>query len=418
MSRYLYIVVLVVAGEMVFSLPIHTARFFRPTMLEVFGFTNTQLGDLFAVYGIAAMAGYFPGGALADRFTARLLLTLSLVATAAGGLYMATIPTATGMAWLYGFWGVTTIFLFWGALIRATREWGGNTSQGTAFGVLEGGRGLVAATVSLLLVGVLASFMPEDAATASDEQRREGFRMVVLGYSLVTLLAGALTWLFVPVADASHRMHHNPFPNMLRVMARPVIWAQALIVVCAYCALKASDNYTLYLVQVMGFDEVEGARIGTWGAYIRPVAAVTAGLIADRFDAARSVIAIFIVAALAYVVLGIAAPESSWHVVIYLNLGITLAMIFAIRGVYFALLEETHTPHKMTGAAVGLVSVVGFTPEIFFAPIAGRILDATPGIGGFHDLFLLLAAIMVSGIVAVLWLIALKRNILRREGVN
>ena len=62
---------LVVAGEIVFGLPFHTARFFRPTLLEVFGFTNTQLGDLFAVYGITAMISYFPGGALADRFPAR-----------------------------------------------------------------------------------------------------------------------------------------------------------------------------------------------------------------------------------------------------------------------------------------------------------------------------------------------------------
>jgi MFS family permease len=68
MSRYLYIVILILAGEMVFGLPFGTARFFRPTMLDVFGFTNTQLGDLFAVYGITAMLSYFPGGAIADHF--------------------------------------------------------------------------------------------------------------------------------------------------------------------------------------------------------------------------------------------------------------------------------------------------------------------------------------------------------------
>ena len=43
---------LILAGELVFGLPFHTARFFRPSMLEVFGFTNTQLGDLFALYGM------------------------------------------------------------------------------------------------------------------------------------------------------------------------------------------------------------------------------------------------------------------------------------------------------------------------------------------------------------------------------
>ena len=86
MRRVLHIMVLILAGEMIFSLPFHTARFFRPTLLEAFDFSNTELGDAFAVYGICAMLAYFPGGALADRYPARKLISASLLATAAGGL--------------------------------------------------------------------------------------------------------------------------------------------------------------------------------------------------------------------------------------------------------------------------------------------------------------------------------------------
>jgi sugar phosphate permease len=83
-------VTLVLAGEIIFGLPFHTARFYRPTLLEAFEFTNTELGDVFAVYGVMAMIAYFPGGVLTDRFSARFLLTASLAATAIGGFYMAT----------------------------------------------------------------------------------------------------------------------------------------------------------------------------------------------------------------------------------------------------------------------------------------------------------------------------------------
>ena len=55
---------------------------------------------------IVAMLAYYPGGALADRFPVRHLLAASLVATAAGGGYLATIPGPTGLALLYGFWGL------------------------------------------------------------------------------------------------------------------------------------------------------------------------------------------------------------------------------------------------------------------------------------------------------------------------
>ena len=417
-SRYLYIAVLIVAGEVIFGLPFHTARFFRPTMLEVFGFTNTQLGDLFALYGVAAMLSYFPGGAIADHFSARGLLSASLIATATGGLFMATIPGAGGMAVLYAFWGFTTIFLFWGALIRATREWGGDAEQGVAFGLLEGGRGAVAAVVASLLVAVLAFYMPEDATLATDEERRRGFQGVILGYSLVAFLTGLLTWFLIRPPEGEAVRRGNPLPNMAAVIRLPVVWAQALVIICAYCTYKGVDYYTLYLVQVMGLDEVEAARLASWGAYIRPVGAILAGLIADRFNAANAIGVTFGILAVTYAALSVLLPGSAGHAVIYANLAIGLFAVFALRGIYFALLQETRTPRHITGAAVGLISVVGYTPEIFFAPIAGRLLDADPGVGGFHDLFALLAAIMVAGIVVVGWLTWLKRNRSRREPVS
>ena len=82
MPRYLLMLTLVFAGEIIFGLPFHTARFFRPTWLESFGFTNTELGDVFAVYGVTAMLAYFPGGALADRFSARSAVNKAKVAAA------------------------------------------------------------------------------------------------------------------------------------------------------------------------------------------------------------------------------------------------------------------------------------------------------------------------------------------------
>jgi len=401
---------LIIAGEMVFGLPFHTARFFRPTFLEVFGFTNTQAGDLFALYGITAMIAYFPGGALADRYPARTLLTASLFATAAGGFYMATIPSALSMALLYAFWGVTTIFLFWGALIRATREWGGQSSQGVAFGVLEGGRGLAAALVSTLALAVFAAIMPENVGLASDEVRRAGMRSIILVYSFAAIAAGILVWLTVPVPDPTSYKRSNPLHGMGVVLRRPVIWAQAAIIICAYCGYKGLDNYSLYAVQVLGMDEVRGAALSTYGAWVRPFAAVIAGLVADRWNAARTIGVAFVVLITSYCLLGISAPDAATLNVVYANLFVSFFAVFSLRGIYFALLEENRTPAFLTGAAVGLVSLVGYTPEIFFAPIAGRILDANPGLVGFQHYFLFLAAIAAIGVVAVLWLLRLRRG--------
>ena len=410
LRRVLFITTLVIAGEMVFGLPFHIARFFRPTMLDVFGFTNTQLGDIFAIYGITATLSFFPGGALADRFSARRLLTLALIATSAGGLYMSTIPGAAQMAVLYGYFGVTTIFLLWGALIRATREWGGDTSQGVAFGTLEGGRGLIAALIAGAGVLLLAFYMPEDASLASDAERRAALRSVILLYSAVAFAAGLLVWFVVPDSDTATLSARNPFLGMLEVINRPLIWAQAAIVISAYCLFKGTDYYSLYAQKAFAMDEVEAARITAYGAYARVFAAIAAGFIADRFSAARSILVTFTVLALTFLALGAITPALVGTTVIILGAAITLCGVFALRGIYFALLEETRTPRHVTGAAVGLVSVVGFTPDIFFAPIAGRILDADPGIEGHMNLFVLLAAVAAAGVGTAIWLMRLQRN--------
>jgi sugar phosphate permease len=121
---------LIASGEMVFALPFVVARVFRPTLLDVFGLTNLQLGTAFSVYGVVAMASYFPGGPLADRFSARHLIIAGLLATALGGGIFATIPSLGPLTVVYGFWGLTTTLLSWAATLRAARAWGGEDSIG------------------------------------------------------------------------------------------------------------------------------------------------------------------------------------------------------------------------------------------------------------------------------------------------
>jgi nitrate/nitrite transporter NarK len=403
-------VTLVLAGEIIFGLPFHTARFYRPTLLEAFEFTNTELGDVFAVYGVMAMIAYFPGGVLTDRFSARFLLTASLAATAIGGFYMATYPGPLGMALLYGYWGVTTILLFWAALIRATREWGGKSLQGRAFGVLEGGRGVAAALFATVGVAVLAWYLPENAALVSNEERRAAFRGVILLYSFAAIAVAMLTWLVIPPGKQSADSSQNLFHGATIVLTRPLVWAQAAVIICAYCGYKGLDNYSLYAVQVLGMNEVEGARLAAYGSYIRPFAAIAAGLVADRWSASKTIGLCFSILLLTYAMLSITLPVGTGLSLIYGNIFVSFCAVFALRGVYFALLEENKTPPFLTGTVTGMVSFVGYTPEIFFAPVTGRILDATPGIGGHQNYFMFLAGVAAVGIIVVVLLLRLQRS--------
>lgn len=395
---------LVIAGEAIFGLPFHVARFFRPTLLAGLAISNTELGGLFAAYGVIAALCYFPGGLLADRFPARRLMCASMVLTACGGLWLATLPGLGALLFVYAGFGVTTILLFWAALIRATRSWGGAQRQGAAFGALDGGRGLFAAALASLAYLPFRAAFTGDPAAATAAERVQALQSVFLVYTAATFAAAALVWWIVPDDDdiADPRRARLDLRRVAAVLADPTIWLQALIVLAAYCAYKGLDNYSLFVMQIHGVDEVEAAKITVWSAWIRPFAALGAGLLADRVRPTRAALLCLAALVLAYITLAAARSGSG---LVWAELAVTCAAAFGLRGVYFAIMDEARVPAASTGAAIGLISMIGFTPEIFVAPISGWLLDRSPGLTGHHHIFLMLTAVALVGLLAALALV-------------
>lgn len=353
-----------------------------------------------------AMIAYFPGGLVADRFQARKLMTISLLATAAGGFIFAQLPQHNTLAVLYAYWGVTTIFAFWAPMIRATRFWGGNLSQGKAFGLLDGGRGLMAAATASLAVFILSQMMPSDLSQLTHSERSLALQSVIYFYSLMTLLAALFIWLFIPsenpaqAPDKKSATTQLPFiSTVTQVIKQPVVWCQAGIVLTAYCCFKGLDYFSIYATSVLKYNEVEAAAMVSSASYLRPVGALIAGVLADKFGASRVISWSFGLLLLCYAIFGLSTPDSGWSDWIFANILLTFFAAFAIRGVYFALLEETKISGHLTGTSVGIISLLGFTPDIFFAPIIGRLLDASPGVAGFQHCFALLAFIAIAGII-------------------
>ena len=141
---------LIIAGEAIFLLPFIVMRVFKPIIRDVFRISDFAIGEAQALYGITALLSYFFGGFIADKWEARKLLSISLILTSLGGVAMASIPSVTIFKIVYALWGVSTIFLFWAALIKATRQWGTQNNQGLSFGLLDGGRDYLQHALPLL----------------------------------------------------------------------------------------------------------------------------------------------------------------------------------------------------------------------------------------------------------------------------
>ncbi len=403
-------VALIFAGEAVYALPFHITRFFRPTVLEVFNLTATELGAAQGVYGVVAMLAYFPGGPLADRFPARKLLAFSLWSTALGGVYMARFPDYQGSMWVWAFFGVTTILLFWAALIKATRDWGGSDQQGRAYGLLDGGRGLLAAALASIGVMIFGMSFPDGAAAATLAEKEEALLLVISGYTIVTALTGVFVWFGIPDIDpaqaAGASVKQRPpvksppvFNHIIEVLKIPAVWMQAVILLCAYVGFKGFDNYSLFAVQAYGMDAVDAAAVVALGSWVRPVAALGAGLLGDRFNVSRMLLVSFVLLLASNLVFAVSTPAAGLVWLLVGNILIASTAIFAMRGLYFALFEEARVPPLMTGTAVGLVSIVGYTPDIFVALVAGILIDRNPGVLGHQHFFMFLAVFAAIGTI-------------------
>ena len=149
-------------------------------------------------------------------------------------------------------------------------------------------------------------------------------------------------------------------------------------------------------------------------SYIRVVSAIAAGFIVDRFSASKVILFLFGVLIVSYSILATVLPSANTLILIYPNIIITFMAVFGLKGVYFALLQETKTSANLTGTSVGLISVIGYAPDAFFNSITGRILDANPGAKGHQNFYFFLAAFSILGLLATIGLILHKKSIHKR----
>ena len=411
-GRMLTMFSLIIAGEAIFTLPFHITRYFRHTFVDVFDFSQTQLGTLQSTYGVIAMVAYIFGGPLADRFPARKLLAFALLVTGSTGFYLLKIPSYGEMQWIYAFWGMSTILPFWAALIRATREWGGHDKQGEAFGILDGGRGLIAAIMATLALFFFSRFFPA-VGDATLEQKTAALRSTIYLYTTVCFVAATFVWLFVPEPtpkEVSDRAAQRKQGHLLQVLRMPTVWLQAFIIIGAYCVYKGGDFYSQFARDVWGWSDVHAARISALSVWVRPVAAIGAGLIADRITSSRVIIGCFVLTALTYISFIATPPNESMAWLFWANVLATCTGMFALRGIYYALLEESSIPPIMTGTAVGVIAFIGYTPEIFIPLLGGALIDHWNGqLTGYQVLFAFLCLVSIASILATLLLRKMNR---------
>ena len=382
------------SGGIIYLLPFLREVYYIP-LQRALHLNNTQLGVLMSVFGATSLITYFPGGWLADRFSPRKLMTLSLVLTGLAGFYFASFPSYMVSIFIHAFWGVTTSLTFWSAMIKVTRNWAPASEQGKAFGILEGGRGIAEVASSTIFLAVFAKLGSGD----------HGLSWVIILFSLVNILLGVMAWLVI--SDTVERDPESVktkrrigIQSVLQVLKMPIVWLISAVILAAYSAYWGSYYFTPYATDVFLMSFVFGGAIGVGKMWLKPLAAVGAGFLSDRTGISKAVAVSFLILIFSFGVFILTPGSPRLVAILIVNTAIASLAIYALRGIYFALLEEGRVPLAVTGTAAVIVSVVGFTPDVFMPMVGGVLLDRFPGVQGYRFLFLVIAALCLLGLAA------------------
>ncbi len=177
-----------------------------------------------------------------------------------------------------------------------------------------------------------------------------------------------------------------------------------VIILCAYFGYKMTDLFSQYAEQVMQYNKIEAAKVGTSLLYLRPIIGVVIGALADRTRASLWIVISCLLMLITSGVFTSGIINNSSTLLFMLSIGTMALGVYSARVLYFATLEKSKIPLALTGTAVGFISIVGYTPDIFAGPLMGYFLDKNPGAIGLQHSFGIMMLFSLVGFVAVFWL--------------
>jgi MFS family permease len=282
--------------------------------------------------------------------------------------------------------------------------WGGTAKQLRAFAYLDGGRGLIAALLGTLGVAVFGSMLTEGIDKVDVNGKRDAFELVIQIISTIVVIVGLLCLIFLKSKDNSDEGISDKIglAQLSEVLKIPSVWYLMVIILCAYFAYKVTDIASLYANEVMKYDEIQSANLATFLLFMRPVVGLAIGLLASSIKSTKFLIISFALVIFGSAIFSSGVNSPSSNMLFLVSVIILAVGTYSVRTLYFAVLQKGKIPLYYTGTAVGLISFIGYTPDIFAGPLMGVLLDDNPGEYGHQLVFLVLGIFSIIGLIAAI----------------
>ena len=396
-KRYFQLATVVVAAGAIYPL-IYLRQNFEVSILESFGITIGQLSQCYSLIGVIFVLTYVPSGWLADRVSPRLLVVFSLTMTGLLGLWFSSMPSFGALQIIFAGWGIATGLTFWSSHIKVVTLLAKHNEQGRFFGILDGGRGLVEAALATIAVAWFAYGI--------------GTRRIATDLALQQVIYMYVTFLLVlaPIVyfalddnrpdDSSHKKADINFLADIKViLGKEEVWLSAFCILAGYQLFWATYSFSAYMQQNFGMTAVTVGSITVAKLWMRPIGAATAGFAGDYLDREK-VLATLLVAAAAALA-GIAVLPTSASIIALLGVVLLVGILtYAVRGIFWATLDSCNIPARIKGLAIGAISLIGYSPDIYLPLINAALLEKYPGQTGYSIYFTGIAFVGLLGAAA------------------
>ncbi|MBU1694043.1 MAG: MFS transporter [Verrucomicrobia bacterium] len=404
-------------------------RFATPGMVEEFGFTKTQIGDMLAIWSLAYGTGQLINGLLSDRIGGKRSMLIGAVGTIVLNLFFGFGSFIGSFATFSLIWLINGYMQSFGApgMVKINAAWFARRERGTFAGIFGFMIQLGQVAISNLAPIILAGFMVGTLFVVHEGEWRWLFR--------IPPFFTAACAIFMALA-AKPSPEEAGFPGAIKdeiddsagvtvslresfktIFTHPLVWYYALAYACTGAVRQSSDQIAiLYFQDELGFDmrtEIPAAAKITLS--LMPMVAVLgsflSGWVSDKvFKGHRSPVAMWlyfleavVISAAALVLLsGAVGPTPG---------GIFLGCMFLVMISFTA--NSTHSVvgaaapmdiggKKMAGFAAGVIDSFQYYGGAISLAVTGRVLDATKEQYGYTFWYVIMAGFGVLGGITML----------------
>jgi MFS family permease len=413
-KKYFQLFLVVLAAGSIYPL-IFLKQGYQESMLQVFNMTLPQLNTMYSVIGLVFVFGYAPSGYLSDVFSAKKLLAVSLFFTGLGGIWFAQIPSYEYVVIIFGLWGFFSVFTFWSAHMKIVRLLGNDNEQGKFFGILDGGRGLVEAILASLALFIFSGILGNSVEIVD---KREALVAVIYMYSAMLILVSVLVMIFVQddkkiikanaIDDKANKFQWS-YVRML--FKNKYVYLHGAIIFMGYIVFWTVYYIGGFLESNVGLSSVTVASIMVVVLWMRPIGGFLGGLLADKFGRTNVQIVALLIAS-SCLILAAILPVGLGQTVFFPLVVILAIFFYTIRGTYWSLLGDYKLEAFILGTAIGVVSFIGYLPDVLI-PIANTALWNTFGPQGGYNAYFIVSGL--SGFVGVVLVVIFAKMIKNKK---